>query len=141
MLKLLEDASMYITSSICRKLGSSNAAAQYEFICQIFYGLSKAIWITVHQEKQLSPTSPAVDFSYGFFSTPGRFLAPKFSSSLNFFWPSFKKPLYNLQPRIFLSSFLFYFFKSFLLQNFQRISIHYYYITNRGKVYTICTTC
>ena len=135
MLRCLRHQPAYANNSISRKLGSSSAAAQYEFICQIFYGLSKAIWITVHQEKQLSPTSSAVDFSYGFFSTPGRFLAPKFSSSLNFFWPSFKKPLYNLQPRIF---YLLFFFTSLNLFFFRtsRESLSTIIISQTGAKYT-----
>ena len=113
-------------------LAPPNSSCAVQIYMLDFYGLSRAIPIANHdKKKQLSPNQPSWEFSHGFFWHMQQiFQPPIFFSTLNFFWPSFKKPLYNLQPRFFLSSFLFTSLNLFsleLLENLYPLLLYYKY--------------
>ena len=132
MLKLLEDASMHIASSVCRKLGSpKQQLSSTNLYASFSTDYPQPYRQQHHEKKQLNPNQPSWEFfPWIFWRMWQIFQHLIFSSTLNFFWPSFKKPLYNLQPRIFLSSFLFllFIFSSLeLLENLYPLLLYYKY--------------
>ena len=109
MLKLLEDASMHIANSMCRKLGSPKQQLRSTNLhASFFTDYPEPYRQQTMTKKQLIPNQSSWEFFLWIFQHTWQiFQQPNFFQHSYFFWPSFKKPLYNLQPRIFLSSFLF----------------------------------
>ena len=90
-------------------LAPPNSSCAVRIYMLDFYGLSRAIPIANHDKKgSWAQTSPTGNFSYGFFSTHGRFFSNLiFLALLIFFGHLLKSPCITSSLEFFLSSFLF----------------------------------